>query len=220
MRFPLFFAFSIDGLWRWALRWNREFGSPAEAVESTRFPSGATIENFKNINKPNVLEMRLAVLVSTVFGVGLAPFAPGTFGSAAGVLLFFGMFRLPAALYLLTVLTLFALGVWAADRAEAAFGKKDDGRIVMDEVVGQLLTLAPLVLLGPLQLGKWQWAVLAVTGFVTFRVFDIGKPGPIRWAERTYSGGMGVMLDDVVAGLIGALVMGAVLWGLGWGPLG
>ncbi len=95
---------------------------------------------------------------------------------------------------------LLALGVWAADRAERIYGE-DDGRIVIDEVLGQLLTLAPCLF--------WGGASIAglVTGFVTFRLLDIWKPGPIGWAERHFEGGMGVVADDVVAGALGAVVM-------------
>jgi phosphatidylglycerophosphatase A len=98
---------------------------------------------------------------------------------------------------------LLALGVWAADRAERIYGE-DDGRIVIDEVLGQLLTLAPFLF--------WGGASFAglVTGFVTFRLLDIWKPGPIGWAERHFEGGAGVVADDVVAGALGALAMAAL----------
>jgi phosphatidylglycerophosphatase A len=132
--------------------------------------------------------------------------APGTFGSAAGVLLFLLLSRLTPALYLVSVVGVIALGVWAAEEAERAFERKDDGRIVIDEVAGQLLTLAPLVFTGDTRSLAWL-----VTGFVTFRVLDVWKPGPARWAERSLAGGAGVVLDDVVAGAFGA----AVLAGLG-----
>jgi len=111
---------------------------------------------------------------------------------------------------------LLALGVWAADGAEAAFGRSDDGRIVIDEVVGQLLTLAPLLwgVAGAVPLARNPaWLV---TGFVTFRVLDIAKPGPIRWAERRFRGGLGVMMDDVVAGVVGAAVLGLLLAARPW----
>jgi len=150
----------------------------------------------------------VALFVATGAGSGYGPIAPGTWGSAVGVLLFLGFAALGPWLYLLTVLALLSLGVWASDEAERVFEKKDDGRIVVDEVVGQLLTLAPFVVFG-IPAGFW-WLV---TGFVVFRCFDIWKPGPVRWAERSFQGGAGVMLDDVVAGLFGAAVM-AVLIGL------
>jgi phosphatidylglycerophosphatase A len=103
---------------------------------------------------------------------------------------------------------LLALGVWAAERAERIYGE-DDGRIVIDEVLGQLLTLAPLLWWGPL-----TWRGL-VTGFVTFRVLDVWKPGPVGWAERRFDGGLGVVADDVVAGALGAVPI-AALAAAGW----
>jgi phosphatidylglycerophosphatase A len=132
--------------------------------------------------------------------------APGTFGSAVGLLLYPLLNALGPWLYLLATLALLSLGVWAAEEAERVFARKDDGRIVVDEVVGQLLTLAPLPLLGVSSGLGWL-----VTGFVVFRCLDIWKPGPARWAERRFEGGAGVMLDDAAAGLLGAGVMAALI---------
>ncbi len=87
----------------------------------------------------------MAGILATAGGVGYAPIAPGTFGSALGVALFVVLSALHPLLFALTTATLLALGTWAADRAELFFGKKDDGRIVIDEVVGQLIALAPLL---------------------------------------------------------------------------
>ena len=140
--------------------------------------------------------------MATAAGAGYAPVAPGTFGSAAGVAVYLGLAGLGPWLYGLCVLALLSLGVWASDEAERVYARKDDGRIVIDEVVGQLVTLAPFPLLGASAGPGWL-----VTAFVTFRCFDIWKPGPVRWAERGFEGGAGVMLDDVVAGLLGAGVM-------------
>lgn len=145
----------------------------------------------------------MAIFLATGAGAGYGPIAPGTWGSAAGV----GLALLLAAggpgLYAASLATLMAAGIWAADEAERAFGRKDDGRIVIDEVVGQLLCLTPL-LGDPAALHSPFWLV---TAFVTFRVFDVWKPGPARWAERHFPGGTGVMLDDVVAGALAALVV-------------
>jgi phosphatidylglycerophosphatase A len=168
--------------------------------------------------------------IAVAGGFGYTPFAPGTAGSLVGVLVFLGLFWLaaptptesigfgqvasPVGLLLaqgLVVLGLLGLGIWAAGRAEAEFGREDDGRIVIDEVVGQLVTLWPLpifVAAGDF-LSVW---VGVVTGFVLFRVFDIWKPGAIRWAERRFEGGFGVMADDVVAGLYGAAGLAGVEW--------
>lgn len=201
--------------------WPHAFG-PHQGLAINPFLSSAPIETLKNINSSNTFEQKVVFLVATFFGAGLAPFAPGTFGSAAGVMVFLGFVTLPTGLYALTVLTLFALGVWAADRAEGIFRRHDDGRIVIDEVVGQLLTLSPLLWSAQLlRAGEqifrgWEFWLLLSVGFLMFRVLDILKPGPIRKAEQ-FVGGLGVMLDDVVAGIFGAVVMGVLLLVLGGG---
>jgi phosphatidylglycerophosphatase A len=105
------------------------------------------------------------------------------------------------------------LGVWAAGETQRATGLHDDGRIVIDEVAGQIVALAPLVLAGSLP--RAAWAVLVVTGFVTFRVFDVWKPGPVAWAERSLPGGAGVVADDLLAGVLAALVLAGGMWLLG-----
>jgi phosphatidylglycerophosphatase A len=106
----------------------------------------------------------------------------------------------------LTLVALFFLGVWAADGAERLLERKDDQRIVIDEVGGQLVALLPLLVLGsPRSLSA------LVTGFVLFRCFDIWKPGPVRWAERRFAGGVGVMMDDLVAGILSAVALGSAL---------
>lgn len=150
----------------------------------------------------------LALVVATGGGSGFAPVAPGSFGSALAVLIFVLFSPVGSGLFALSWLALLALGVWAADRAERIYGE-DDGRIVIDEVLGQLLTLAPLLWWGSVS------ALGLVTGFVTFRVLDIWKPGPVAWAERHFEGGVGVVADDVVAGALGALVLAAPAAG-GW----
>lgn len=149
--------------------------------------------------------------LATVFGVGFSPLAPGTCGAALAVPIFVLLSPLGPVLLGLTWLALLFLGIWASDGAEAAFGREDDGRIVIDEVAGQLLTFVPLLWAG--QTRSWPWLV---TGFVAFRVFDVWKPGPVRWAERRFRGGAGVMMDDVIAGALGALVLALALAALAW----
>ncbi|MDJ0867121.1 MAG: phosphatidylglycerophosphatase A [Myxococcota bacterium] len=146
----------------------------------------------------------LALAVASGGGSGYLPVAPGTWGSAVGALLFWPLAALPVWLYALTTAAITALGIWAADEAERLYARKDDGRIVIDEIAGQLVTLSPLLLLGKSH--AWPWVV---TGFVAFRVFDIWKPGPVRAAERGFRGGAGVVLDDVVAGVLAAAVLAA-----------
>jgi phosphatidylglycerophosphatase A len=103
---------------------------------------------------------------------------------------------------------LMVAGTWAAGEAAHAFGREDDGRIVVDEIAGQLLALAPLFALAP---ASRTGFLALVTGFVAFRGFDIAKPGPVRWAERRFAGGLGVMADDAVAGALAAGVVAALV---------
>ena len=157
-------------------------------------------------DKVSGLTRGLVIAIATGAGSGFAPIAPGTFGSALAVLIFVLFSPVAPGLLALSWGALLALGVWAADAAERIYGE-DDGRIVIDEVLGQLLTLAPLLVWGPVTL------LGLVTGFVTFRVLDIWKPGPIGWAERHFEGGAGVVADDVVAGALAALGMAALAAG-------
>jgi len=155
----------------------------------------------------------LALILATAGGAGYLPIAPGTWGSGVAVVLCWLWAVLDGSLlvYFAAIVASTVLGVWAADATERIYGEKDDGRIVIDEVAGQLLALVPVAL----------WArddaffPSLVTGFVLFRVFDIAKPGPIRWAERNFPGGVGVMADDIVAGLFSALVLAGGLWAFG-----
>lgn len=142
--------------------------------------------------------------IAAGFGSGLSPLVPGTVGSACALLPWLALRELPLAAYLMVVLAAFALGVWACDRAEKILGSSDHGALVWDEFVGQWLSLAPLLVLA----SPW-WAV--ALGFVLFRGFDIVKPWPIRWAERRFKGGLGVMADDLLAGVAAALVLWLIL---------
>lgn len=164
--------------------------------------------------------MRLFAIILATVGVGFLPGAPGTYGALVAVTLCWAAAEagVPWLLYLLGTVALGAGGVWAASVACRAWGTHDDGRVVIDEVVGQLLALLPIIL--------WLKANIffpaLVTGFVLFRVFDIAKPGPVRWAERRFPGGLGVMADDVVAGALsaGLLTLGLLLLGAGPGAAG
>jgi phosphatidylglycerophosphatase A len=190
-------------------------GDPSSAVPAQAHgpEAGWTIEAHPK-NRPGGIR-GLVIGIATVGGVGFLPGAPGSFGAALAVLIFVLFSPWHPALLGLSWVALLALGVWAADGAEAAFGREDDGRIVIDEVVGQLLALAPLAALVH-GCGGWPISAAAfggwlVTGFVLFRCFDIAKPGPVRWAERRFRGGVGVMMDDVVAGALAAAGLAALL---------
>ena len=160
---------------------------------------------------------RLAILLATGLGIGFVPIAPGTFGSLLGVVICYVLIQAfkfaPHLLQnaLLAVCVLLAIGgTWAATRAERVFNRKDAGQIVIDEVCGQLITfvfLAPaMVQLG----GKWRLALAA--GFVLFRLFDIFKPWPIKRLEGL-GGGLGVMADDVLAGIYAAITLSILDFG-------
>jgi phosphatidylglycerophosphatase A len=145
-----------------------------------------------------------ACLLATWFGAGRLPRAPGTWGSLAAlpfaaVLDWSG----GAWLVLLAALAVFGLGVWASDRYMAAYRLHDPAAIVVDEVVGQLLTLALLPLT----------PIAYLLGFLLFRVADMLKPWPAAWIDRTVADAFGVMLDDVVAAIYaGALALLLLSW--------
>ena len=142
--------------------------------------------------------------IASGFGSGLSPFASGTVGSAVALLPWFALRELTWPLYLAALALAFAIGVWASDVVIRKLGVEDPGVVVWDEFVGQWITLTPL-LIWP---RGWLWIG---TGFVLFRVFDVWKPWPASWADRSVKGGFGAMLDDVLAGLYAALVLAAAL---------
>lgn len=151
---------------------------------------------------------RLGYALATGLGAGHAPVAPGTFGAAEGVVLFFIInaivnqrLMLAPRWALVTLImvnvALYALGVWASARAIAATGLKDPSVAVIDEVSGQLIAMTPLIV-------SWSLAGVALA-FVLFRTFDIFKPFPIRKLERL-PGGFGIMSDDALAGIYAAVL--------------
>ncbi len=145
--------------------------------------------------------MRIFILaIATAGGSGYAPIASGTFGSAVGLLLWWAIAGMGTAANAIGLVLVVLIGIWAADRAQAIFRRHDDGRITIDEVAGMLLSLLFL----PAR------AEVAGAAFLLFRLFDIWKPAPARAAERL-PGGLGVMADDLVAGLYANLA-GQLLW--------
>lgn len=136
------------------------------------------------------------------FGSGLAPRAPGTFGTLAALpLVVLGWWLLSPLVYVLLTLPLFAVGVYACDRTARDFGIKDPGAIVVDEWVGLWVSAWLL---------PFHWLNVLLI-FVLFRIFDIGKPWPVSWADRRVHGGLGIMLDDLLAGAMACAVLQ-----LGW----
>jgi phosphatidylglycerophosphatase A len=143
---------------------------------------------------------RTATLIATWFGCGYAPVGPGTAGSAAAVALAWighALWHFSPYWLLAPALLLLLPGIWAADVVARNLQRKDPGLVVVDEVIGQWITLAAATTL------NWKsW----LAGFVLFRLFDIWKPFPVRQLE-VLRGGTGIVADDVMAGLYGALVL-------------
>ncbi len=131
------------------------------------------------------------------FGSGLIKFMPGTWGALAGVPLYLLLANLPAYAYLILTLVAFYLGVYLCGQAAAKLQSADHGGIVWDEIVGLLITMYGL----PLE------SETLLAGFAAFRLFDILKPWPINWLDRNIKGGLGVMLDDALAGVFAALLL-------------
>jgi phosphatidylglycerophosphatase A len=135
------------------------------------------------------------------FGSGAVPVAPGTAGTLAAVPIYLLLAALDPWLYLLLTLALLLLGVWLCGVTARHLGVHDHGGIVWDEMVGFLLTMSALP-------PRWDTLLL---GFVLFRLFDIAKPWPIRWADRRVPGGLGIMLDDVLAAAYAAFALHLLL---------
>ncbi|TCS64207.1 phosphatidylglycerophosphatase A family protein [Varunaivibrio sulfuroxidans] len=144
------------------------------------------------------MSFKIAKIAATWFGAGLAPKAPGTWGTLAalpfawGIILIAGRPGLAAA-----AVGVYALGIWAAQVYMAHTKTHDPGQIVIDEVVGVWIALLPATL-SPASF---------FFGFALFRFFDIVKPWPISWVDRNVGGAHGVMLDDVLAGIFAAILL-------------
>ncbi len=131
------------------------------------------------------------LLLATGFGVGYLPEAPGTFGTILSIPIYFFLSEISSPGYEFILIGFFLLSIWISKKAESYFKKRDDQRIVIDEMMGFLITM--------LWLPKTIYSI--GIGFFLFRLFDILKPFPIRPMERRCEGGIGVVLDDVLAGV-------------------
>ena len=134
---------------------------------------------------------RFVLLTATWGGTGLSPFASGTVGTLGAIPLYLVLARLSLPLYLLTTVAFTLFACWVSGLAEQVFQEHDSGKIVIDEVAGYLVTMTALPL---------SWQAVGV-GFLMFRLFDITKPQPARWFDRSLKNGYGVVLDDVAAGV-------------------
>lgn len=143
----------------------------------------------------------VVLFFSTGFFLGNIPVAPGTFGSLIGLPVWFLLSR-SAPLITLAFLVLFIpFSIWMADASSKILQQEDPGCIVIDEVVGMVVTLAGL---------QFNWTTCAA-GFMLFRFLDAVKPFPIRWVDNNLRGGAGIVLDDILAGIIGNITLRIIL---------
>ena len=136
------------------------------------------------------------------FGSGLSPKAPGTAGTLAAVPVYLLVAHWSLPYYTVFILLTALVGIWLCGEASRQLGVHDHGGIVWDEFVGFWITLWALPV-------DWRW-ILA--GFVAFRIFDVLKPWPIGWLDKKIHGGLGIMLDDIIAGLMACALLHAIRW--------
>lgn len=141
-------------------------------------------------------------LLALGFGSGLAPKAPGTFGTLAAIPLYLLLSLLSLNAYLIALLVITIIGVYVCAYTSRSLGVHDHPGIVIDEFAGLLITMIAVPV-------SWQWLL---AGFVLFRFFDIIKPWPISWLDKHVHGGLGIMLDDIIAGLFALAIMHSVLY--------
>ncbi|MBS7834553.1 phosphatidylglycerophosphatase A [Wohlfahrtiimonas chitiniclastica] len=144
-----------------------------------------------------------AQFLASGFGSGCAPVAPGTFGTLAAVPFWFAMTYLPDLWYAVITAFVFVLGCIVSDQASRELNVHDHGGIVIDEFVGFFITM----FLVPANI------YTAILGFVLFRIFDVIKPWPIQWVDQKMKGGIGIMVDDVLAGIMALISIHLILWG-------
>jgi len=148
------------------------------------------------------LNEKLITFLATGFGSGLSTVAPGTLGTLVGVLICLLCLPMPWTFRLLFVLALLVLSIYVADKAEKIYQKKDDQRIVIDEIIGLQITMLPV----PINI------LNLCTAFVLFRIFDIWKPFPVKNLQGL-PGGWGVVIDDVAAGIYAGAIMWLLMFG-------
>jgi phosphatidylglycerophosphatase A len=139
--------------------------------------------------------------IATLGPVGYLPLAPGTWGSACG-LIFAELLPLSLQAYLLVIAAGLAVGIIAAGVAENMIGEKDSGHIIIDEFIGYLIAACAVP----------HTYIYLIAAFLLFRVFDILKPFPINRLEKRLSGGLGIMADDVLAGIIANILLQVLIW--------
>lgn len=147
------------------------------------------------------LRKKIILFLSSGCLLGNMPFAPGSFGTLAGLPICWLLSSVDSSISFILIALAIPFAIWVAGEAEQILEKKDPGAIVIDEIVGMVLTLAGL----PFN------ATTAGLGFVLFRVLDITKPFPIGFLERRFKGGTGIVLDDIAAGVIANITLRIIL---------
>jgi len=151
-------------------------------------------------------------LLATGFGSGLSPVVPGTMGTLASVPLFLLLAQLPFPLYVVVVLFSCVIGIKICQVTSDDMGVHDHGSIVWDEFAGFWITMSLVPALN-IPITEWQWLL---TGFILFRFFDMVKPWPIGWLDKRVHGGLGIMVDDIVAGIMAGVALFLVAKYAGW----
>jgi phosphatidylglycerophosphatase A len=151
-------------------------------------------------------------LLATGFGSGLSPVIPGTIGTLAAVPFYLLLVQLPFPMYVVAVVASCFIGIKICQVTSDDMGVHDHGSIVWDEFAGFWLTMM-VVPLFKIPADDWKWLI---TGFILFRFFDMVKPWPIGWLDKRVHGGLGIMLDDIVAGVMTAISLWLVGKYAGW----
>ncbi len=173
-----------------------------------------TIKSYKTGKDGNILAFKvpahlpkfncysLVHWLAVGFGSGLSPKAPGTFGTLTAIPLYILAQHFSLFSYTITTLLGLLLGIWICDKTAKDFQVHDHPSIVWDEIIGYFITMfyAPV---------GWQWIII---GFILFRLFDIAKPWPISWFDKHVHGGLGIMLDDVIAGIFALISLQWLAW--------
>ena len=149
---------------------------------------------------------KLIMLIATGLGLGYLPKAPGTWGSLLGIPIHLLLIQLATKNYVIALVVIIVVGVLAAGMAEKILDRRDPGLVVIDEVIGMLITL----------IGAPAKPLVLLMGFILFRIFDIAKPYPIRLIDRHLNGGIGIVMDDMLAGVFALAVLQVICRLAGW----
>ena len=165
-----------------------------------------TLSRVRDNHSMSLMSSKIALQIATFFGIGNLPKAPGTWATLAALPIAFVFLKIGPVPYMTLTFLLLLIGIFACDVTEKSRNSHDDGDLVIDEVVGLLITMTWLPI-------TWQSFVLS---FILFRLLDIWKPFPINLLDKRIKGGLGVMLDDVAAGMIANVVLQIVYSKTNW----